>query len=424
MFSHTPGTKVQTSAGIITILNDSPGMGGEGQGYVAELNGSKVFYKAFHKSACPPYTPEQTFSLRTARAEALVKLGLFNFDARLNAPFAVSDEGGYVCSYIENLLPLISDSGISYLSESRTYADRVNVVGQLAGLLNLLHSYNIAHGDINSSNIGVVIDASGQAVVNLIDFGNYNAGDASLPPLMAGSEGSMAWWVRESGGLPDVKSDTYSFAIAAHELLLGRPVVAGCSNIAEMLARLERGNLPGDPLLGRDEAGHEVGMPFTLLSPELQSAFRLMLRPQKSFQPAIATFHQTLRASLPNLFACSLCNLPMWWTPARTECVQCGHPVGAAFSLQPHGSQPIPIAGYRVLGRDQISGGADKGISLQHFRIQPTSPGRGQIEVLSGNGIRHQRGAERVFAKQGDTMDIQHGDQLDLGQGTRIAVVA
>lgn len=423
MFNHAPGTVIQTSAGPIIIIDDSPGAGGEGQGYLATWNGRAVFYKAFHKSACPPYTPEQALALRKARTKALVKLGVFRLDARLNAPFAYSEEGGYVCDYIDNLMPLLCDDidGPSFLRGPRSYAERVSVVAQLGHLLSLLHTHGIAHGDINTSNVGVVVDKNGLASVYLIDFGNYNSGDPTLPPMMAGSQGSMAYWIRAEGGLPDMKSDTYSFGIAAHELLLCRPVVAGANNIGEMLARLERGNLPGDPLLGRNETGHDIGFPFAILPPDLQSSLRLMLRPKKEFTPAIASFDKALHASLPNLFACAKCNMPVWWHSGRNTCPHCGESVGAALHLAARGHSPIPITGYLILGRKDL--GNDAAVSEHHFRIQPLSPGRGHLEVLSINGIKRQRGYERVFAKQGQSIDVQAGDRIELGHRTCIEVI-
>ena len=63
---HTACTKVTTNIGDITIIKDISA-GGEGQGYLADFKGKKVFYKQFHQTAVPPRTPEQTLAQCTIR---------------------------------------------------------------------------------------------------------------------------------------------------------------------------------------------------------------------------------------------------------------------------------------------------------------------------------------------------------------------
>ena len=410
---HATSTKVETNIGQITIIKDVSA-GGEGQGYLADFKGTKVFYKQFHQTAVPPRTPEQTLDLRKARTKVLVDSEIYKLDplGRINAPFAYSKEGGYVCAWIDNLLPLVADpvDGPSFLGRPRPYAQRVGVMLQIADLLSLVHAKGISHGDLNDDNIGIVIE--GDTVrVYLIDWSNFNCGNPALPPLMAGAEGSMAQWIRSKGDMPDKASDVYSLGIYGHELLLDRPVVHGCNSIAEMLERLEKGDLAGDPLLGGNLAGNDTGLPFQILSSELQSQLRMMLRPTKATTPSIGVFSEVLHSSLPNLVSCPNCNSPLWWHASRETCPKCSQPIGAALHIVVNG-KTIPISGAMLLGRNEIGG--DGAVSAEHFRVHPVAPGRGHLTVKGLNGMKRQRGTERVMARAGQTMDIMAGDQLEI----------
>ncbi len=420
---HAPGTKVETSIGDIIIIKDI-NAGGEGQGYRAEYKGQKVFYKQFHQEARPPRTPEQTMALLKARTKILVDSEIYKLDplGRINAPFAYSKEGGYVCAWIENLLPLVADpaDGPSFLRPDPPYAQRVGVFLQIMDLLVLVHAKGISHGDLNDDNIGIVIE--GDIVrVYLIDWSNFNWGDPALPPVMAGAEDSMAWWIRSKGDLPDQASDVYSLAIYGHELLLGRQVVQGCISVAERLSRLEKGDLPGDPLRGQHLAGNDVALPFVIFSPEMQAQFRMALRPSKEAMPSIGVFSQVMHGSLPNLITCPSCSCPLWWHASRHNCPKCNQPIGAALHLVVNG-KTIPISGAMLLGRSELGG--DGAVSTHHFRVHPMSPGRGHLTVMGLNGMKRQRGTERVMARAGQTMEIMAGDQLEIPTTTLPVLLA
>lgn len=411
--THKPGSKVSTSVGDI-IIEKEVGTGGEGIGYCANHNGKKVFYKQFYQTAVSPRSPEQTLALRKARTQWLVNSKIYELDpfGRINAPYASSKEGGYLCDWVDNLLPLVSEpeDGESFLGIGRPYAQRVGVLLQISDLLTLVHNKGIAHGDLNDDNIGVVIQ--GDVVrVYLIDWSNFNCGIKTLPPVMAGAESAMAWWIRTTGAMPDKSSDVYSLAIYGHELLLARPVVQGCATVTEMLDRLKNGDLAGDPLRGRHLSGNEIGLPFEILTPELQSQLRMMLQPEKNKTPSIDEFSEVLRSSLPNLIACQNCNSPLWWNASRYTCPKCSQPIGAALHLVFNGTT-IPITGLMLFGRSELGG--DSAVSSQHFRVHPLSPGHGNLRVLGLNGMKRQRGAERIGAQAGQEMDISVGDQLEI----------
>lgn len=296
--THTPGTQVKTSAGIITIQKEIDS-GGSGVSYQAlDSNNKLVFYKQYYRYAIPPRNSEETLKLRIARTKDLVKRNLSALDERINAPYAYSEEGGYVCRYLDNLIPLYSDAGgKSFLSNPTTYSQRINVLSQLVDLLEIAHRNGVSHGNLNGGNIQ--IDLSGALKVYLIDWSNFFAGDPELPPLMAGTECSMSYWTREYGELPDWRSDIYSCALKAYELLLGVPFTDGLDH-EQALERLKKCQIPGDSLSGGNDVKND-GLPFQILSPELQSLLRSSLQPEKTMMPSTRDFAGTLRGSLKKL---------------------------------------------------------------------------------------------------------------------------
>lgn len=346
--------------------------------------------------------------IRMARTKDLVKRNLSALDERINAPYAYSDEGGYVCQYIDNLIPLYSDiGGKDFLSNPTTYSQRVGVLGQLIELLELVHHHGVSHGDLNGNNICIQTDpSSGALKVHLIDWSNFYAGDKKLPPLMAGSDGSMSYWTRMYGELPDWRSDIYSCAMKAYELLLGTPFTSGLDR-EQALERLKKATIPGDSLSGGRDVKSD-GLTFKILSPELQTLLRSALQPESKMMPSMKEFANTLRASLNNLILCETCKAPQFWRGGMTHCQSCGHPIEAAVNLT-RGSVTLPIYSLMVLGRAELN--ADDAVSTSHIRIHPTSFGVGKITVLGRNGLRlHRKAKPAVFVDQLQTVEVRAGE--------------
>ena len=413
---HNIGTVINTSAGKLTIIGD-PLIGGEGAGYKARLaDGRTVFYKEFNRAAAADLDADQTMRHRWKRTRWLVQARLDKLDSRINAPFAISCDQrappGYVCTWIDGLTTLEKWRG-----NAVPYADRLNVVGQLAYLLSLLHARTVAQGDVNAGNVSIVGMGHGLDV-HLFDFGNFNNGDPKLRPLMAGEAEHMAFWLRLGKAVPDMQSDAYAFGVISYEMLLARPVTAGCANVEQMLARLEHGRLPGDPMLGTPQ-GADQGLPYEILPPSLQSQLRNMLAPTPAFVPRIDAFIAHFKRELGNLIACGGCGMPYWWTAQREACPSCSAPSPAAITVKLPAGGILPIRRNTVLGRGSL-GGAHY-LSAEHLLIQPVALGAAAAYVRGRNGIKLIRSAgTRLFLPQGSgPIAIAPGDLLEL-EGTRL----
>ena len=408
---HSTGTSIKTTAGKLTIIGD-PLIGGEGAGYKARLaDGRMVFYKEFNRAAASDMDADQTMRHRWKRTRWLVKARLDKLDSRINAPFAISCEQnappGYVCAWIDGLTTLEEWRG-----NAVPYADRLNVVGQLAYLLSLLHTSKIAQGDLNAANVGIVGMGHGLDVY-LYDFGNFNNGDPKLRPLMAGEAEHMAYWLRLGKEVPDIQSDAYAFGVISHEMLLARPVTAGCANVEQMLARLEQGRLPGDPMLGTSQ-GADQGLPYQILPPSLQTQLRNMLAPTPAFVPRVDVFLAHFKRELGNLIACGDCGMPYWWTAQRERCPSCAAPSPAAITVKLPAGKMLPIRRNTVLGRDSL-GGAPY-LSADHLIIQPVALGTAVAYVRGRNGIKLIRPAgPRLFLPPGSgPITVAPGDRFEL----------
>lgn len=413
---HNIGKKINTTAGKLTVAGD-PLIGGEGAGYKARLaDGRTVFYKEFNHAAAADLDADQTLRHRWKRTRWLVQARLDQLDSRINAPFAIScDQSappGYVCVWIDGLTTLEEWRG-----NAVPYADRLNVVGQLAYLLTLLHARGVAQGDVNAANVGITGTGDGLEV-HLYDLGNFNNGDSKLRPLMVGEAEHMAYWLRLGKAIPDIQSDCYAFGVIAHEMLLARPVTAGCANVEQMLARLEKGRLPGDPMLGTPQ-GADLGLPYQILPPSLQTLLRNMLAPESAFVPRIDAFFARFQQELPNLIACGGCGMPYWWTAQRVACPSCSAPSPAAITVKLPSGGMLAIRRNTVLGRESL-GGAPY-LSAEHLLIQPVAFGTAAAYIRGRNGMKLIRSAgPRLFLPQGSgPVAVVPGDRLEL-DGTRL----
>jgi len=414
------GDKVATTDGPLTIAGN-PLIGGEGAGYKATLNGKSVFFKGFRDLDRLPVgyaSHDAVRKHRHKRTQWLVQAKLHQLNAAFNAPFAMSTDpknAGYVCAWIDNLVPWSEWRELPH-----PYGERLAVVGQLGHLLNILHSHGIAHGDINGNNV-CILGAGAALQVVLIDFGNFNNGDAALAPLMSNDPEHISPWLLKGQGCADWHSDVYALGIMTYEALLVKTIDSGGTTEAEMRARRERGNVVGDPL-GGDHRGDEQGLPFASLSPSLQTMLRGMLAPDPKVQSTIAHFKRVFDAEIAhNLLLCSACNNPYWWHVGISACPCCNSMAAPPALHVQLPNQVVPLKHHLTLGRDDLPG-APAYISAKHLVIQPAHLGAARVFITGRNGMTLTKATGQrlhLTADSGGVM-VLPGDKLEL-QGTRIS---
>lgn len=416
--NHDIGKQIKTTAGAVTIVGD-PILGGEGAGYKAVLKGKDVFYKEFKADQIASLNEEQVRQHRYKRTQWLVNARLDLLHPAINAPFAMTSDAkaapGYVCNWIESLTLLSR-----WREGDHPYADRLNVARKLGHLLSLIHERGIAQGDLNAENVGV-LGAGPSLEVALIDFGNFNNGDANLAPLMAGESEHMAFWLQNRNDVPDIQSDVFAYGVMAYEMIFARSIDSGLTDRGDMMARRERGLIPGDPLLGAEQ-GADQGLPYDILPAILQTDLRNMLAPDPSYTPRIVDFLRHFDAEVPNLISCQICSMPFWWTSARLTCPCCKSAAPAALNLRLASGAILPIQRNLMLGRDQL-GGAPY-LSAQHFIVQGKQFGVASIYVRGRNGLKLiKHSGERLHYPEGSgPILVMPGDALEL-EATHIDVV-
>lgn len=415
-----PGDQIETSAGRVTIVGD-PMPGGEGNGYKATLNGKKVFYKQFKdlKKLPSGFADHQAVSQhRHRRTQWLLGTKLHQLSPALNAPFAITtdpNKTGYVCAWIDGLTPWSE-----WRMQRSLYAERLALVGQLSTLIQLMHAHGISHGDINGNNVCILGQGNGLKVV-LIDLGNAWNGDVNIRPLMACDEEHISPWLLAGNGAADFSTDLYSLGVIAYEILLNKTIDAGLSDIQTIRERRARGSLSGDPLCGTT-VGNKQGLPYSSLSPVMQTVVRGLLAPDPALQPTIGEFKATFDSELLNVVLCTGCGNPYWWHVGLVHCPCCQvAPVPAALhlSLSSRRGAPLPVRQNLILGRQDIGG--NPYFSEKHLVIQPLRLGRARVFITGRNGMLliQANGKTHAVGPSTGGFYVGPGDALEL-QGTRI----
>lgn len=408
------GDQVSTTAGTLTIAG-APMVGGEGAGYKATLNGKAVFYKQFTDlQVLPPgfVSHDEIATHRHKRTEWLVKAQLNLLSPAFNAPFASSTnpkKPGYVCAWMDGLTPW-SD----WRELAHPYGERLSVIGQLTNLLNLLHQRGIAHGDVNANNVCLLGNGVNLQVV-LIDFGNCNNGDPTLKPLMTNDVEHISPDLYQGQGVADMRSDLYALGVMSYEALLVKTIDSGGIDEQEMRERRAHGVIPGDPLCGT-RAGDDLGLPFEILSPALQTKLRGLTAPDPDQRPNVQHYKQVFDYETHhNLVLCAGCQNPYFWHTALQTCPNCkATSIPPALHVQLPG-RVLPLRGNLQIGRADILGSPSY-VSAQQLVIQPTCLGGARIYVTGRNAMKltQTNGQRLLVSSESGAVDVKSGDLLEI----------
>jgi tRNA A-37 threonylcarbamoyl transferase component Bud32 len=151
----------------------------------------------------------------------------------------VTDPGGDTYLVMEHLAgePLSARiARVGALPMSETF-----VIGlQVSDALEAVHRRHILHRDLKTENVLVGLDAAGELLAKLIDFGVAEIlggpGDAFDCPTVVGTPESMSPEQAQAGSI-DQRSDIYSFGVLLYEMVAGGPPFQG-SDLPTLLHRL------------------------------------------------------------------------------------------------------------------------------------------------------------------------------------------
>ena len=232
------------------------------------------------------------------------------------------------------------------------------MLGQVAGALHYANSQGIVHRDVKPSN--VLIDQRNDRAV-LADFGIAKLLDGSSKKLTGTNEGmgTPQYMSPEQaqGEQLDARSDEYSLAAMAFEMLSGRPPFVGETPISVIMGHISK-EVPSMQTFNGS------------ISPAIESVIRRALSKQPDDRyPTVAAFNEALQKALfsgsaaeptrelkmPTLSNELLAyNQPVNWpptpTPPLTEAYLPGQPVGNNLPAPglTHYNGPYPSAVYKV----------------------------------------------------------------------------
>lgn len=126
--------------------------------------------------------------------------------------------------------------------EAITVPQAIDITTQLLAALDYAHRRDVVHRDVKPGN--VMLQADGQ--VKLCDFGVARLTDSDATRTQGMVVGSLRYASPEqiTGQPVDARSDIYSAAVLAYELLTGQPPFAGRSDV-ETLHRIAHDEAPG-----------------------------------------------------------------------------------------------------------------------------------------------------------------------------------
>ena len=115
-----------------------------------------------------------------------------------------------------------------------------HILGQVADALDFAHSHGVLHRDLKPGNILLAKDGS----IHITDFGLVGVAEAARLGILASTAAYISPELAE-GKTPDGRSDQYSLAVLAYELLAGELPFKGDSSTATALLHVTR--QPPDP---------------------------------------------------------------------------------------------------------------------------------------------------------------------------------
>lgn len=350
----------------ISIVNEIMS-GGQGTVYNALLSPSfqACIMKIFLKKIATPKTKE--------RLEFLISLNLQDKSQLFVPPLGLiesSDELGYYSHVAKGeQLKDILESGSLNLKESLIVS-----LGICRGL-EILNSFDIAHGDIHPANF-MIDKVYSVPRLSIIDFDNFV--HPRFPhPSCIGEYFHMAPEIREAYSQKrpaqvTMESDYFALTCLLHSILLLKKQSSGReSNPEEFYDSMVTGRWNHDPSNINRVPNDIGGYPSEAISPEICKLFRRGFSLHPSERPTATEWKNVITKCLKEVFVCKNCNTEFMMDISQTKCPHCLKDFPILKMVTPKGEIPIRSASV-LIGRNNLN--AEKTVSSKHIIARRIGP--------------------------------------------------
>ncbi|CAG8738502.1 15917_t:CDS:2, partial [Cetraspora pellucida] len=211
---------------------------GHGAVYSAEYCGTKIVFKVLEDNNIRTTTNEIKQHMEVNNHENIVKfLGVSDNDSGNYMIVMQYANGGTLRKYLEDK---ISENNFKIL-----WTELIQIAEQIIFGLQHLHDNNVVHGDLNPSNILVVLNEDQFNRVVIADFGSATKLDDSLISIYGKSftieYTDPQFFINEKMIVPTFKSDIYSLGIILWELTSGIRPFPTVENKVSLIRTISRG---------------------------------------------------------------------------------------------------------------------------------------------------------------------------------------
>ncbi len=211
---------IKSKSGKNHLIIRKIGLGGQGEAMecLEQTQKTRWVLKLYH----PRFITKET----KKRLYWLVRQRLSSRCPILKAPEDIYDK--FKSNKLGHFTPMIPGQSLEEFLQNPvgSMIEKLKIALAITHAVDILHNLGIAHGDLQSNNILLVLkNGSSGFEVFIIDFDNFYVRGLP-PPSCSGHKLYMPPECR-NGGIPFIKSDLFNLAVIMHELILLMHIATG-----------------------------------------------------------------------------------------------------------------------------------------------------------------------------------------------------